>query len=106
MKESLVVQGDYHDKSLHLDKSVTHSTQVHNAVIDNGAYDEQRIKKEVLKIIISDAEEASSRAELMANIPVKESRLLAILEELQNSGMLQIGNRPSGEVVYRLDRLA
>lgn len=106
MKESLVVKGDYHDKSLHLDKSVTHSTQVHNAVIDNGEYDEQRIKKEVLKIIISDSEEASSRAELMANIPVKESRLLAVLEELQLSGILQIGNRPSGEVVYKLDRLA
>lgn len=106
MKESLVVQGDYLDKSLHLDRSVTHTTQIHNAVIDNGEYDEQRIKKEILKIIISSEEEASSRAELMASIPVKESRLLAALEELQHKGMLQIGNRPSGEVVYRLDRLA
>lgn len=106
MKESLSVNGNYNDNSTRIDKSTYHTTNVQNAVIDNGEYDEQRIKKEILKIVIASDHEASSRAELLASIPVKESRLLAALEDLQQSGMLQIGNRSSGEIVYKLDRLA
>lgn len=106
MKDSLVVHGDYTDRSMHLDKSVTHNNHVSTAIVDDGKYDNNRIKKEILKIIISAEGEASSRAELMAGIPVKESRLLAVLEHLQNSGMLKISNRPSGEIIYKLDRLA
>lgn len=106
MKESLSVSGNYNDHSTRIDRSTSHMTHIQNAVIDNGEYDEARIKKEILKMVISSDQENSSRAELLASIPVKESSLLAALEELQHSGMLQIGNRPSGEVVYRLDRLA
>ena len=106
MKESLSVSGNYNDHSTRIDRSTSHTTHIQNAVIDNGEYDEARIKKEILKMVISSDQEDSSRAELLASIPVKESRLLVALEELQHSGMLQIGNRPSGEVVYRLDRLA
>ena len=106
IKESLVVHGDYHDKSMRLDRSVTNMTHVQNAVIDNGKYDDEKIKKEVLKFILSSEHETASRLELMAIIPVKESRLLAVLEDLQQSGVLQIGNRDSGEIVYKIDRLA
>ena len=105
MKESLVVQGDYHDKSMHLDRSVNNTTHIAHAVVEDGKYDDQRIKKEVLKIILSSEMEAVSRVELMANIPVKESRLLSVLEDLQHSGTLLIGNRDSGEIIYQLDRL-
>ena len=105
MKESLVVQGDYHDKSMHLDRSVKNTTHVAHAVVEDGKYDDQRIRKEVLKIILSSEMEAVSRVELMANIPVKESRLLSVLEDLQHSGTLLIGNRDSGEIIYQLDRL-
>ncbi len=106
MKESLSVSGNYNDHSTRIDRSTSHTTNIQNAVVDNGEYDERRIKKEVLKTIISGDNEASSKAELLASIPVKESRLLAVLEELQHSGLLVIGNRSSGEVVYSLDRLA
>ena len=106
MKESLSVNGNYNDHSTRIDRSTSHTTNIQNAVIDNGEYDESRIKKEILKTVISSDQEDSSRAELLARIPVKESRLLAALDELQHTGMLQIGNRPSGEVVYKLDRLA
>ena len=105
MKESLVVQGDYHDKSMHLDRSVNNTTHIAHAVVEDGKYDEQRIRKEILKIILSSEIEAVSRVELMAKIPVKESKLLSVLEELQHSGMLMIGNRDSGEIIYQLDRL-
>lgn len=105
MKESLVVQGDYHDKSMHLDRSINNTTHIAHAVVEDGKYDEQRIRKEILKIILSSEIEAVSRVELMAKIPVKESRLLSVLEELQHSGMLMIGNRDSGEIIYQLDRL-
>ena len=105
MKESLVVQGDYHDKSMHLDRSVNNTTHIAHAVVEDGKYDDQRIKKEILKIILSSEMEAVSRVELMANIPVKESRLLSVLEDLQHSGTLLIGNRDSGEIIYQLDRL-
>ncbi len=106
MKESVIVSGNYNDHSTRIDRSTSHTTNIQNAVVDNGEYDEPRIKKEVLKTIISGDNEASSKAELLASIPVKESRLLAVLEELQHSGLLVIGNRSSGEVVYSLDRLA
>lgn len=105
MKESLVVQGDYHDKSMHLDRSVNNTTHIAHAVVEDGKYDDQRIKKEILKIILSNEMEAVSRVELMANIPVKESRLLSVLEDLQHSGTVLIGNRDSGEIIYQLDRL-
>lgn len=51
------------------------------------------------------ADESASRLELMSAIPVKESRLLAALEELQQRGLIVIGNRADGEIVYKVDRL-
>lgn len=106
MKESLVIHGDYIDESVSHNHSVTHNTNIANAVIDNGDYSHEKIKKEIIRLILSSDNESASRIELMGEIPVKESQLLAALEDLQQSQKIQIGNRESGEVFYRLDRLA
>ena len=106
LKDSLTVQGDYHDNSVQVDRSVSHTTNVANAVIEDGNYDDHRIQKEILKTILKSEDESVSRVELMATIPVKESRLLLVLENLQESQQIKMGNRDSGEIIYQLDRLA
>ena len=112
LKESLVVNGDYRDESVHNHSSVNnytsvaHTTNIKNALYETGEYDDDRIKKEILRRILSIADEAASRIDLLAAIPVAESRLLSVLEGLQLSGTIKIGNRSTGEIVYRLDRLA
>jgi len=106
IKDSLVVHGDYIDRSVSNNHSVTHNTSIENAVIDSGDFGDEKIKKEIFRLILSNADESASRVELMGAIPVKESRLLAALEDLQQSQKIQIGNRESGEIVYKLDRLA
>ena len=106
LKDSLTVQGDYHDNSVQVDRSVSHTTNVANAVIEDGNYDDHRIQKEILKTILKSDNESVSRVELMATIPVKESRLLLVLENLQESQQIKMGNRDSGEIIYQLDRLA
>lgn len=108
MKNSLTVHGDYHDNSVNtrIDRSVSNVTHVNSALIETGEYGLERVKKEILRIILSADDEVASRVELMSAIPVKESMLIASLEELQEKGLIVISNRESGEVVYRVDRLA
>lgn len=108
MKEGFQVQGDYHDHSMSVtvDRSTSHVTTIESAIIEGGRYDLERVKKEIIKGILSAPDEAVSRVELMSFVPVKESMLLAALEELQEKGVIIISNRDSGEVVYRVDRLA
>lgn len=105
MKESLVVQGDYQDKSVRIDRSISTTTNIQNASVESNDYTEERIKKELLKYILSCDGEAASRIEIMSHIPVKESQIIAALEHLQVSGNVKIANRASGEIVYIIDRL-
>ena len=81
-------------------------TNIQNATIDNGEYTPEKITKEILKLILTSSDEAASRVEIMAAIAVDESLILEALEQMQIKGQLQISNRITGEIVYKLDRFA
>ena len=106
LKEILVVQGSYMDKRVQVDRSVSHTTNVSKATIDTGEYSHERIKKEIIKAALVAPDETVSRIELMSNLPVSESELSAVLDQLQISGQIVILNRQDGEVAYKVDRLA
>ena len=109
MKEDISVKGDYIDNRVNIDRSTKRTTQnitnIQNATIDNGKYTPEKITKEILKLILTSSDEAASRVEIMAALPVEESRILEALEQMQLKGQLQIKNRDTGEIVYKLDRL-
>lgn len=106
MKESLNIRGDYVDNSLRIDRSISTTTRIESAVLEPDSMSRERIKREIVKAILSSNDEAVSRVELLSIIAAKESDIAASLEELQVTGMVKIFNRDSGEIVYGVDRLA
>lgn len=106
MKESLNIQGDYVDNSLRIDRSINTTTNIESAVLEPDNMSPERIKKEIIKSILSSKDEAMSRLELLAVIAAKESEISASLEELQINGTIRIFNRDSGEIVYGIDRFS
>ncbi len=106
LKENLVVQGNYMDNRVQVDRSVSNTTNVSKAIIDTGEYSRERIKKEIIKAALVAPDETVSRIELMSKLPVNESELTVVLDQLQLSGQIVILNRQDGEVAYKVDRLA